>query len=139
MSVNWSWKHKLGEVTLEQKKIDGKVYKYKINMYSANCLCALIYDFKEKDQETGKMKNMYQFYTYFGDIKHLKRCLGLTKEYEDNLCSDFKKVRINTYYCGKGHKDLLQMAMLFTQVGVKVELYYKEPIESKSHSTKKGN
>lgn len=143
MSVNWSWKHKMGEITLKQKKLSGKVFTYKLSMYSANCLCAITYNFREKNEKTDKLENMYTFWGWWNDVHHLKRCLGLEKscgEY-DNLYgkehnNQFTKVKLNTYYFTR--KEFIQMAQAFTESGIKVELYYKEPKESKSHSTKKG-
>ena len=46
MSVNWYWKDKMG--TVEYKDEDGV---YTVNVYRGNCLCVLIYEFKEKEVE----------------------------------------------------------------------------------------
>lgn len=147
MSVNWNWKNKIGEITLKQKGNDGKINTFKINMYGANCLCALIYEYQKVNEETHKKENWYDFYGYWLDTTHLKRCLGLVKHRDgtkDNIYKTdyewFSKVKLNTYYFDKYTKnERLTMVKAFTQSGIKVELYYKEPKESKSHSTKKGN
>ena len=120
MAVNWYWKYKMGTLFFRCKlgnETNNEVVKYKINIYGGNCLGALIHDYK--DEET--KKDMYQFYSFWNDEKHLKKCLGLVKGY-DNLYKDVVKVKLNTYY-----KDMCKIAPLFAKVGIKVELYYKEP------------
>lgn len=114
MAVNWNWKDKRGEVIIKNE-LDDK--KYKINIYIGNCLMVWIYDYK--DEET--KKNMYQFYSYFLDYNHLKNCLGMSKNYKDNILKNVCKIKLNTYY-----KDSLKIAALFAKSGIKVELYYKE-------------
>ena len=68
---------------------------------------------------------MYQFVTFFNDLNHLKRCLGLLKCWDGTTSNLFKnvilKVKLNTYF-----KDCIKMAELFAKGGIKVELYYKE-------------
>lgn len=113
MAVNWTWKHKKGVITW----MCGKE-KFKVNIYSANCLGALIYDFR--DEET--KKSMYQFVGFWYDETHLKRCLGLVKGYDNHYKDTIAKIKLNTYY-----KDSCKIAPLFAKAGFKVELYYKEP------------
>ncbi len=72
MAVNWSWKQKMGVMYSEQSHPANGVFKFKVNIYRANCLGALIYDFKDKETK----KDMYQFMGFWSDIAHLKRCLG---------------------------------------------------------------
>lgn len=113
MAVNWNWNKKIGVATMLNH--DGK--KYKLNIYEANCLGALIYEFKD---ENGKA--MYQFYGFWNDIKHLKNCLGLSREYKDNLYKGVMlKIKLNTFY-----KDCIKIATYFAKANIKVELYYKE-------------
>lgn len=118
MSVNWSWKELKGIITWKSE-VDNK--KYRVNLYQANCLGALIYEYK--DQETNK--NMYSFMGFWNDETHLKRCLGLTKNYDNKKENIYKdiilKIRLNTYY-----KDSLKIAEYFAKANIKVELYYKE-------------
>lgn len=123
MSVNWSWKMKQGEIHWRLR--DGSIYKD--NFYRANCVGAVIHDFREKDETTGKLKNMYNFTTFWNDYEHLKRCLGLSKSYnydgeKHNLYEGkIYKVKLNIFY-----KDMLIVGRLFAEAGFKVELYYKE-------------
>lgn len=118
MSVNWSWKELKGIITWKSE-VDNK--KYRVNLYQANCLGALIYEYK--DQETNK--NMYSFMGFWNDETHLKRCLGLTKNYDNKKENIYKdiilKIILNTYY-----KDSLKIAEYFAKANIKVELYYKE-------------
>lgn len=121
MSVNWSWKHKLGTIKLVQTHNDVK-RTFTLNIYCANCLGAIIYEYKDKETK----QDMYSFWGFWNDAKHLERCLGLTKEYKENLykdpCNYFAKIKLNTYF----KKDALKIAELFSKAGHKVELYYKE-------------
>lgn len=113
MAVNWYWDRKMGVITIEQRG-----NKHKINLYKANCLGALIYEYKDTETK----KNMYQFFGFWNNEEHLKRCLGLDKKYPDNIHTDFKKAKLNTYY-----KDSLIIAKNLVKAKIKVELYYKEP------------
>ncbi len=113
MAVNWNWKQKMGVATM----LHSNGSKYKLNLYQGNCLGVLIYDFKSEDG-----KNMYQFYGFWNDAQHLKNCLGLSKQYKDNLYKGkMLKIRLNTFY-----KENIQIAKLFAKANIKVELYYKE-------------
>jgi hypothetical protein len=60
MAVNWDWKAKKGVITW---KSCGK--NYKVNLYQANCLGALIYEYKEDG------KDMYRFMGFWNDLAHL--------------------------------------------------------------------
>lgn len=118
MSVNWSWKHKMGEVVIAQMH-QNEVIKFKMNIYEANCLCAVIYEFENEEG-----KKQYQFYSFFSDLEHLKRCLkdGILT----NGADKWLKVKLNTFY-----KDSLKIAKELSKAKIKVELYYKEPKERK--------
>ena len=114
MSVNWYWKDKMG--TVEYKDEDGV---YTVSVYRGNCLCVLIYEFKEKEVEK------YIFHGFFNDLIHLKTCVGLTKDYEGKYTNIYKGVwgkwKLNTFF-----KDSLQIANVLTKAGFPVELYYEE-------------
>lgn len=128
MSVNWLWKFKMGTITVSQKlPAGGPESTYKVNMYSANCTAALIYEYKDKETH----KNMYQFWGFWNDIQHLKNCLGMSKGHNSNIYAEkhckIVKIRLNTYY-----KEMIKVAELFAKTGVKVELYYENPL-SQAH------
>lgn len=124
MAVNWSWKHKLGEIYVEQTH-NNKVVKFKVNLYEANCLFASVYEFKEK--ENNQVVNKYQFYGFYSDLDHLKRCVGAVGKY-DNLydgkhsCDKWVKIRLNAYY-----KEVYKIATVLAKSKFKVEIYYQEP------------
>lgn len=110
MAVNWNWKNKMGSITTHNARGE----KIKINLYQANCLGVLIYEFTQDN------KHMYEFVDWWQDLVHLKRCLGLAKGY-DNLYTDFVKIRLNIAY-----KDCIKIAELFAKANIKVILYYEE-------------
>ena len=120
MSVNWNWKQQMGVMTLKQSTPNTKDVRLKICIYQANCLGALIREYKDTETK----KDMYYFYSFWRDLEHLKRCLGLRKGYNNIYVDDWQiieKIKLNTYY-----KDSLKIADCFTKTGVKVELYNKE-------------
>lgn len=112
MAVNWNWKHKMGVITCYNKTSNSK---YKVNIYSANCLGALIYEFKSNG------KDKYEFWGFWLDKKHLKNCLGLAKNYDCIYQDIIIKIKLNTFY-----KDCIKIAEYFSKANIKVELYYKE-------------
>ncbi len=115
MSVNWLWKEKMGSI--QWKTLDGK--KISVNVYKGNCLCVMIHTFKENGKE------LYDFCGFFNDEEHLKKCIGLSKDYDGKTTNIYKdewlKWKLNTYY-----KQSFSIAKLLTKAGFKVELYYKE-------------
>lgn len=118
MPVNWSWKRKIGTMYCKDENSNSK---YKLNIYQANCLGAIIYEYK--DEET--KQDMYRFNHFWNCENHLKRCLGLCKD-EDDIYEDWLiKIKLNTFF-----KDSIKIAKLFARKGYKVELYYKEVKES---------
>ncbi len=112
--------NKWGVMTLKQSTPNTKDVRLKICIYQANCLGALIREYKDTETK----KDMYYFYSFWSDLEHLKRCLGLRKGYNNIYVDDWQiieKIKLNTYY-----KDSLKIADCFTKTGVKVELYNKE-------------
>lgn len=122
MAVRWNWKEKMGEV---QYKDPIEPKKHKIDIYDGNCLMVMIHNYKQENQK------MYQFMGFMSDINHLKRCIGLEKNYDgkkDNIyLGIWGKFKLNTYY-----KKTLTIAENLTKAGYKVELYYKEIKRSKT-------
>ena len=133
MSVNWSWKDKMGEIDLVQKSHeDGTERHFTLNLYKANCICAILYEYKNE-----KGKDMYQFEGFFNDIHHLKRCIGLEASYEYNYELK-KRVKVvenlynkedsywNLIKLNIAYPYMLKMGELLAKAGFRVELYYKE-------------
>lgn len=94
---------------------DGWEY-YTMHAVWANCLCAFVY--KYRDKETGE--KMYQFnYEFFSDAAHARRCFK--GGWGENIVS----ARFNI-----ATKEGLQLAKLFLEGGIKVTPY-KKPIKKK--------
>lgn len=114
MSVNWLWKDKMGSLVWSENGSH-----LKVNIYDANCLCALIRTYTDDNRD------VYDFYTFFNDITHLKKCIGLAKDYRgllDNMFKDkWSNIRLNTYF-----KQSVQIAKWLTKAGFEVTLYYEE-------------
>ena len=123
MSVNWNWKELKGEITFKNDR-----GRFKVKIYNANCLGALIYEFKDKETKEDK----YTFFGFWSDLNHLKNILGLSKKYQDNVYLNLNgnygnivsKIKLNTYY-----KDWDKIAKLFTLCDIRVSLYYKDPTQ----------
>lgn len=115
MSVNWLWKDKMGSI--QWKTLNGK--KVTVTVYQGNCLCVMIRTFRENG------RSLYDFFGFFNDESHLKRCVGLAKDHNSELNNLYKnewlKWKLNTYY-----KQSFTLAKHLTKAGFKVELYYKE-------------
>jgi hypothetical protein len=89
---------------------DGWEY-YTMHAVWANCLCAFIY--KYRDKETGE--KMYTFnYEFFNDAAHARRCFK--GGWGENIVS----ARFNI-----ATKEGLQLAKLFIEGGIKVTPYNK--------------
>ncbi len=124
MSVKWSWEQKMGSI--QWKNLNGK--NITVNVYQSNCLCTMIHTYK-KD---GKI--LYEYCGHFEDINHLKRCIGLSKNYVGTKKNGFKnawtKWKLNTYY-----KESFSIARQLVKAGFKVELYYKEINNESIHNS----
>lgn len=126
MSVNWLWKSKIGEMEIE-KEWNGETTRYTLDVYKGNCLYVCIYE-SEEMKKNGK----YQFYSFINDIQHLKNCLGLSKEYKENILQEIKMIRFDISMREKQKytfNDILNMSKLFARAGIPVYLdnynYYK--------------
>lgn len=111
--LNVYYTKKMGELILMQ---DGK--EFKIYIYGANALCAFIYEYEKEG------KTMAQLWNFFGDITHMRRCLGLVKGYNATIHpSEVKNLRLNMAY-----EECPKMLKVFVKAGFEVTAYY-EPIE----------
>ena len=118
MSVNWNWNYKKGYMVIERENDEGKKFRFNVNIYSANCLGALIYDYKNE-----KGEDMYTFWGFWNDIEHLRNCLGISKKYKgENLYKgEVKEIRLNINY-----KDSIKIAEAFAKSGIKAVLYNRK-------------
>lgn len=112
MAVNWSWKSKMGEVTILQDT-DGESNSFKVNIYQGNCLAVFIYEYKDK-----KGRDMYDLYGFFADRQHVKR---IAKDHPSLFWDKVKSIKLNLAY-----KECETLVKLFTKAGHKVTCYYKE-------------
>jgi len=110
MSVYWNWNNKMGKIECDNCFL---------SVYQGNCLCVILHE-KIIDNE-----RIFEFNTFFNDIDHLKKCIGLKKvngnQRENLFANTWKKWFLNTYY-----KESLILAKYLTQAGYPVELYYEE-------------
>ena len=115
MSVNWLWKDKMGSI--QWKNREGQAFT--VNVYKGNCLCVMIYEYTHED------KPLYDFFAFFTDESHLKKCIGLMKDYDGNkkniYAEEWISWKLNTYF-----KDTFTLAKWLTKAGYPVELYYEE-------------
>lgn len=127
MAVNWSWKHKVGEIHYYDKK---QKQHFKLNLYTGNMMCCILYEYKEKDEKTNEVKEMYNFITWFNDTAHARRCLKKDKDFFKNLLIGKPKLRkIRLCIFDKNDRDdysakeMMRFARLLVEYGYKVEVY----------------
>lgn len=123
MSVNWYWKHKVGEVYY----FDNKSKKtFKVEMFGGNMMSAFIYRFTTTNKETRKREKRYEFISFLNDMKHAKKCFEDTR-LEDLLLGDFKvkKVRlcVSSSEYRYSNQEMLKLGQLLAKMKYKVELY----------------
>lgn len=109
-----NYKVKYGEIRYKHRD-DRQIVK--IDIHSANALCAFVYHYTKKDGT-----KMAQLVSFFADEPHIKRC---EKKFESHDCLDFfygdiTSVKLNLYY--KESKILLKHFVKHH----KVTCYYKE-------------
>lgn len=126
MSVNWSWKHKRGEIHYYAKC---QKQHFKLNLYGGNMMFCILYVYKQMNQETNKLEKWYNFITWFNDITHLKKCLSENQNFFNKLLVGHKnkiirkfKLKINT---NNDYEDneMLKVAKILVKYGYKVELF----------------
>lgn len=114
MSLNWSWKEKIGEIDLtqERKLKSGETWKHNctLSLYEGNAFLIMIHEYKDEEG-----KDRYNLYSFFANKEHGQILLGLKKNYEgkkENIFSGgldtWKTVRL---YKNKSRnfKTLVQM------------------------------
>lgn len=124
MAVNWYWKHKKGEIIYKDIKHN---VKWKLELFGGNMMCAFIYRYKQKNEETGKIEKWHNFFTWFNDLKHAKKCLKDTT-LEEFAFGEHKVVKVRLLVTSKEYSrfentEMLKLAQIFAKMGYKVELY----------------
>lgn len=86
MSLNWSFKEKVGEAVIRQGE-----KKYRLNLYQGNAFLIFLSEWEEDG--VGK----YQLWSFFADKEHAKNCLGLKKGHDSifDEGNELIKVRLN--------------------------------------------
>ena len=126
MSVNWSWNNKCGEIFFEQKhQKDGsdewETKEYSVQLYEGNAFMIMLYEWEENG------KGMYNMYSFFIDEDHAKRCLGLKKNGDGELCNMFEggldtftKIRINKAKSRHWKKIVSIFAQAFSNITIEI-------------------
>lgn len=119
MSLNWSWKDKIGEVRYPNGTTN--------NLYRGNALFI----------EVWEDNNTYQLVNFACDVDHFKNMLGLTDLHRgENLYNtEFKPA---TYRLNTAYKSVAQIVQLFAKArtNVTIELYC-EPNEYSDYKGEK--
>ena len=98
--VRWDWGNKLGEI-----EYDGRV----LDIYSGNCLMIALYRDEMNDE------GLWTYHMpplFFDDDTHAKRCLGLSKGFDDIF--EGLDIRITLYRCKWDKTDLKKIISLFS-------------------------
>lgn len=124
MAVNWSWKHKVGEIHYYNNR---KKEHFKLNLYTGNMMFCALYEWEEEEPSTHTKSTFYDFWTWFNDLAHLRKVLKNDKDYFRHLAMDstLRKIRLKVStkddsYCTN---EALRCAQLLARYGYKVEVY----------------
>lgn len=125
MSVNWDWKDRKGKIVWKPKQMKDEKFQahnnIEWNFYHANCWGCFLKEWKEDDKE------MYSFMTFFSDLHHTKKLLGLEKDYNKEYSDWFKNIYLN-YEIDYVELDLAypyndKIAKYFAKAGYDVRVY----------------
>ena len=123
MALNWEWKNKIGTAKLVQEQDDGTFRRFKIDLYRCNGLFVACYHYKQDGRK------VYDLVNFACDKEHFKRCLGLSKGYDNiyrNAYSYYTAWKLNAYY-----SETWTMAKLLVEAGFTVTMFTKSPKEKK--------
>ena len=120
MAVNWTWKHKLGEIHYYDEE---HKQHWKLDLYGGNMMCCFIYHFKNEKNE-----KMYNFFGFFNDIEHAERVLKDDKDFFKSMALGkhiLRKIKlcVSSKDYKYSNKEMLKLANLLVNNGYKVELY----------------
>lgn len=104
MSLNVSYKNKIGHFTVTQERATG-TDKYRIDICHANALCAMIHFNKIADQA--------QLFCFFLDLKHAKNCI------KDDCLSNCDNFVFNAKQCDS---EMWKLIRLLADNGKKVTI-----------------
>lgn len=86
--LTWNWKDKIGKWVISQ---NGK--EFELNIYECNGLAVILDEFQNANGE-----EVYNLYGFFSDKTHLKNCLGLSKDFPENIYTN-ELLRIELIRC----------------------------------------
>ena len=107
MALNWKWENKIGEATMD---VTGG--KYTLSLYTGNADIIWLYEYEENGEK------MYSLYSFWDDETHAKKCLGLTKGYDNNALG-MVKFRINKAF-PKALKYVGLVAKAFDDITIEI-------------------
>lgn len=114
MALNWNFKEdKMGTIT---ERLGGKEYTY--NIYNGNAFAIFVAEWTTEDG-----REMYNLHNFFGDERHAKNCLGLSKEYNDCMYEEGEVVRLTLNPKARNAKKL---AELFIKTGLDITIEMKK-------------
>lgn len=120
MALQWSFKERIGELTIEQRDEHGEWKDYEIRLYEGNAYLIMLW---ENDK-----KNTYSMYSFFADKDHAKRCLGLAKGYTENIfnkkCEKWTRIRLNKKRCSHTKELVGMLIQAFDEFTI--EIYSEE-------------
>ena len=92
-------------------------------LYQGNACLIVVTETEDRD-ETGEPIAVHNLAGFFLDKEHMRRCLGLTKEYKTNGFAHITKLRINK----KRNSDWKAIAIAFLEANdaITVEVYSEE-------------
>lgn len=122
MALHWQWKNKCGIATFKAAWDNDKLFD--VNLYEGNATLIFVNEFIEDGVEK------YNVFSFFADDNHMKRCLGLSKGYE-NIFADghnnvLKKIRFNKKKMGKANLNKLVSAFAKAFDNITIEIYSEE-------------
>lgn len=103
--LNVSYVNRMGYCTL---KDENDKPKWKIWFCHANCLCAMMYFYKDENKV-----DMVQLHMFFNDVQHAKRCI------EDNI---FERYCNFHFYAKEMDERMWKLVKVMTKNGIKVTI-----------------
>lgn len=121
--VHWYYKNPIGYYTLTQKhKENDKVVvkKFKITILHGNCLWVEVNQYRKKNEETGKLENWVQFYSFLNDWQHVKNMVK-----DDSLKSIFHNADNFHFNIEELDAERLKVVKELAKIGKKITLFHK--------------
>lgn len=128
MALQWHWDKKCGEATFRTPtdKTKKGYRDYKVSLYEGNAYLIFIYEYKENE------KDMYNLKGFFADKAHMRRCLGLDRQYKqtygdnsyDREYDRLIKIRFNKKKCRNYMEIITALVQAFDNI--EIDVYSEE-------------